>query len=151
MCVMQLATEPNAAVQVWPSYPVMQLWADGYFLLKMPQAEEANRLRPNLLKFAKPFNHTFSNKPLPVSQIFILNKDSSTEEFAVNQLTSIKSFTVLQHQVYKPAQMHAVNKRVPVFKVISWLGANVPIHAITVPQTGNVVTQLTELIIKHIS
>ena len=143
VCV--LKTEGNVVTSV-PSYPMMKLWEDSFIKTGLPAAEDINKIRPLLPKYARFFHESFDISPRPVKKVFVLDNSSPVNDVSIEPISAVNAFKELQKNTYRPVQMNAMQKRGSHFAAISKLTAAAAVYKITRPQWTDTLTRIVDLI-----
>lgn len=144
VCVLQ--TQENGETKVVASYPMIKLWEDSFAKTGLEMANEADRIRPQLPKYARYYHGSFTTVALPVKSIFILNRSAHITEPELKPLAPMRAFAEIQKNTYRPLQMNAMQKRNVHFTAIAKLTASSTAYQVIRPEYHNSLEKLTSLI-----
>jgi len=149
VCVLQ--QQANTIITAVPSYPMIKLWQDSFEKTGMVMAEESERIRPQLLKYAKFFHSDFTTQPMPVKFVFSLEKMLQATNVKLTKLNNIAAFKEIQANTYRPLQTVAMQKRQEHFSMTSQLTACAEIFKLIRPMDGNTIEKVIALITEHLA
>ena len=144
--VVVLGKDAQEKVIAYASYPTIKLWEDSIQKLGVGEISDENKLREHVAKYRVHFHDEFSKEPLPVHQIFVLQKNEALTTPTINPLTGVKAFTPLFEQLYRTSQINTPEKRNLLFNAISNLAGKIPVYQIERPLEGNSIEQVIALI-----
>lgn len=142
VCVLKMDGDILSAV---PSYPMMKLWEDSFAKAGLPIAEEADKIRPHMPKYARFFHDNFDITPKPVKKVFVL-ENRNVDKVTIEPLNAISAFKELQKNTYRLVQMNAMQKRNSHFAVISKLTVVAQVYKICRPNGSNTLSTVIDLV-----
>ena len=92
--------------RVLPGYPYLKIWADIVRYLKY-DLTHFKPLRPLVDKYFYPLGKGFCNTPLPVGDIYMINK-SQAGRWSTNAITGLNKHHRIEGVVYRPAVRQAL-------------------------------------------
>lgn len=144
VCV--LKNNEGGGLDALPSYPMIKLWADSFDKIGLATAEEKNKIRPEMAKYARFYHDEFDISAKKIKQVFILDGNHKTEELEIKKLGPLESFKALQQNTYRYSQMNGMQKRNVHFAMISKLTAGIAVYKISRPAHINTIDALVSLI-----
>jgi len=110
VCVLQNDTHGNLVAL--PSYPMIKLWEDSFAKVGLALANEADKIRPHLAKYARFYHDDFEIAAKPVLKLFILQNDPAItiDDVAAVPLKPLVAFRILQRNTYRHVQVNVMKK-----------------------------------------
>jgi serine kinase of HPr protein (carbohydrate metabolism regulator) len=144
VCVLQYNDE--GSLVALPSYPMIKLWEDSFAKIGLEKAEEKNKIRPEMAKYARFYHDEFDISAKRIKQVFILDGNHTDEKVEIKKLGPLESFKALQQNTYRYSQMNGMQKRNVHFAMISKLTAEVAVYKIRRPSHIDTVDAIVSLI-----
>lgn len=141
VCVLKYSGDERQMLAL-PSYPMIKLWKDSFAKTGLAMAEEQDKIRPKLEKYARWYHSEFSIDPKPIKHIFILAPSREATELKIKKITSFESFMELQKNTYRSGQTFTMKKRDIHFAAISRLTNAAPAIQIIRPLYHNSLKEL---------
>jgi hypothetical protein len=132
------------------SYPIVKLWQDSIEKLQLEGIEEEKRIRELIPKYVHSFHQEFSREPIPIKEIFFIEKLAGTLEPSVQALRGVRAFSHLKDGLYQTSQASTPDYAQHLFQLLSFVAEQVPIKLITRGDTGNSIEAVTRLITENI-
>jgi hypothetical protein len=128
-CILQPGADGQ--ISVLPSYPAVNLWADTFEQLAKPLPPEADKLRPQLPKYALRYHQGFNIIAKPVKQLFVLNDMAITTPVEVKKLSPVEAFSETHNNIFYRKQIYPMKKEAVHFLNLSKLTKDIPAYLIT--------------------
>jgi hypothetical protein len=144
VCVLQ--NDANGVLVALPSYPMIKLWEDSFAKIGLETAAEADKIRPEMAKYARFYHDDFDISPQKIRRVFILDSTNTNDALEIKKLGPIAAFKLLQQNTYRHVQMNGMKKRDVHFAMISKLAGEVAVYKINRPAHGNTIESLLTLI-----
>jgi len=128
-CILQ--TGVDGQIRVLPSYPAVNLWADTFEQLAEPLPPEADKLRPQLPKYALRYHQDFNIMPKPVKQLFLLNDLAINMPVEIKKLSPVEAFSEAHNNIFYRQQIYPMKKEAVHFLNLSKLTKDIPACLIT--------------------
>jgi hypothetical protein len=144
VCVLQHNEE--GSLVALPSYPMIKLWEDSFHIVGLEAAEEKNKIRPEMAKYARFYHDEFDISAKKIKQVFILDNNHKTDELEIKKLGPLESFKALQQNTYRYSQMNGMQKRNVHFGMISKLTTEAVVYKISRPANSNTIDAVISLI-----
>lgn len=151
VCVLTKNSETDNYNMVLPSYPGVKLWEDSFEKLQLNLLNETIQLRPELPKYRINTAKNKSASPLPVSAIFILQKDGRINQPVVKQLTAFSAIEKMNILLYRFTQSTTMQTKTELFKKLTDLIKSTKIYELRRPVDGNSISQVVELIERELN
>lgn len=133
-------------IEIHAAYPMMKLWKDTFHKIDIGNYHDDARIRPDIEKYSKFFNESFSTAPRRVNKIFILEKSLSDNPLQIKTLKGIEAFKHLQNYAYRLSYIDAMDVKVAYFEMLNAILHHVPIIHISRPANQNTIHELVQLI-----
>lgn len=137
---------PSDKLLAHTSYPMVKLWEDTFAKVGLEAAAEADKIRPQMAKYARFFHHEFNRNAYPVKQVFVLDPDTHVNTSSLKRLNTLEAFSKLQENTYRYLQMDAMKKRSIHFGMISKLTAQASVYQLCRPYQGNSIAEIIKLV-----
>lgn len=144
VCVLKY--DADGTLVALPSYPMIKLWEDSFAKIGLETAEEKNKIRPELAKYARFYHDEFDILPKRIKKVFILDPENSAETVEIKKLSALAGFKLLQQNTYRYVQMNGMQKRNIHFDMISKLAGEVPVYQINRPMHQNTIEEVVNLV-----
>jgi hypothetical protein len=136
----------SAAPIVYPGFPQLKLWPEAVASLG-DAPESLPRLHPQNEKRARRVDDGFSNIPLPLTQIYILDAGSTLE---ISSVSAQEAFMQLVRHSYALRFLGTTGVTAAHFKQCALLASRVPISCLKRPASLEALPELAHLIEEHV-
>jgi hypothetical protein len=150
VCVLHHLAAGTNEIHGTASYPMMKLWDDAISQIDNEKFTRDFKVRPQLPKFGQFFYESFNVEVLPVEKIYILSPKDFVQDIAIQKLSPVNAFRLLEKQAYKYQLIVNTELRAVHFSLLSRLTAGVPVYEITRPTSRTDVHKLFEVLEKEL-
>lgn len=131
-----------------PGFPRIKLWQDTADRIGV-NTSNLRRIRPNMEKFNYPIHDRFTDRPLPIRWVYILNSHQ-VAEINFQAIRGLDRFAPLRNNTYRVRFMEGLPLRAQHLKGCSQLAGRIHLSRVTRPDHGFELDRLIDAILADI-
>jgi hypothetical protein len=131
------------------SYPIVKLWQDSIEKLQLEEMDEDKRIREQIPKYVHSFHKEFSKEPIPIKEIFFLEKTSGSFAPTKEPLRGVRAFGYLKEGLYQTSQASTPAYATYLFELLASMAEQVPLQLIIRSDSDNSIEAVTKLITEN--
>jgi hypothetical protein len=129
------------------SYPMMKLWRDTILAIGDENYTEQHRIWPEEEKYGQFFHENFQVKPMPVSNVFILNPMEQKIPYGARQLKGMDAFQALAKNTYRSHFIQDMDLQRLHFESVSNLARHAIVTELSRSKSDSDITSFTRFVL----
>ncbi len=127
-----------------PGYPQIKLWADAARMLG-EEMKSLRRLHPDFDKGGLVIDEGFSDAPLPLDRVYLLDVGQNSH-CELQPLAGFEKLSALTCQTYRWYFLEGLGQKIDHFQQCATLAKQIPLTRIIRPREGNCIDEVADLV-----